>query len=249
MPAQSYRNLQKIIIIILLTLVPSLVVRAHMDSLKEEARSYRDKGYQAQSSGDLDTAMSYYQKAIELNPLCAAAHNDLGVIYEIKGLKDRAQDSYMKSIQADHNYSSAYFNLANLYEEQGNFRKAADFWKKRIRMGDPNDPWTQKARSRLENIGMLVEDIGRQLKQEETADLIKSVSQDKDYLESKASNVISKKKEKARTFFSIAKEHYARGNYAAALKDASTAQFLDPSNTEIEEFADKIRGKINSYSQ
>jgi len=253
MPAISHRNLRKTIIIIIFMLLPHLSFAAVRDNiLKEEARFYRGKGYEAQRGGDLDTAMVYYQKAVELDPFYAAAYNDLGVIYDIRGFKDRAEERYLKSINIDPNYQSAYFNLANLYEEKGDFRKAADYWKKRIKIGDPNDPWTQKAKQRLENIGILWPDIAGQLKYEETVDLRKSVSQKKDYLASTTPEVIAEEKEKkkkAKRLFLSAQANYSKGNFAAALKYAATAQCFDPSNSEIEKFVDKVRGKISAYSQ
>lgn len=209
-------------------LLPSLFVAAQTKNLKEEARIYRDKGYAAQGIGDLDTAMTYYQKAIELDPRYAVAYNDLGVIYDIKGFQDRAEASYIKCLKIDPYYQNAYFNLANLYEEKGDLRKAATYWKKRIQIGDPNDPWTQKAKQRLRNIGMLVEDIGRQLKRQEAVDSGGT----------------------AQRLFINAKSNYLKGEYAAALKDAVTAQYLDPSNRDIEKFIEKIREKILSgYSR
>ena len=250
MPAKSYKSLlNKITTIILLVLVAPFVVNAQPGNLKQEARIYRDKGYQAQGIGDLDTAKSYYQKAIELDPLYAAAYNDLGVVYEMEAVKDRAEESYLKAVQVDPYYQSAYFNLANLSEEQGDLRKAAEFWKKRVKLGHPNDWWTQKARQRLANIGMIIEDIGQELKQEETADLIKSLSTDKDYLENKASEAISWQRQRADLLFVSAQAHYSKGDFAAALKDAGSAHFLDPSNTEIEKFIDKVRGQLNVLSQ
>lgn len=253
MPAISYRNLRETIIIIIFILLSHLSFAAvSYNVLKEEARFYREKGYEVQRSGDLDTAMGYYQKAVELDPLYAAAYNDLGVVYDIKGLKDRAEKCYLKTINLDPNYQSVYFNLANLYEEKGNFRKAADYWKKRIKIGDPNDPWTQKAKQRLANIGILCPDIADQLKYEETRKLMKDVSQKKDYLAATTPEAVTEekeKKEKAKRLFLSAQANYSKGNFAAALKYAATAQCFDPSNSEIEKFVDKVRGKISAYSQ
>lgn len=247
MPAISYRSLLRTLIIIIAMLLFPFFATAQDTTLKEQAKIYREKGYAAQTNGDLDRAMSYYQKAIELDPVCAAAYNDLGVIYDVKGFKDRAEDSYLKCIKIDSNYQSAYFNLANLYEEKGELRKATGYWKKRIAIGDPNDPWTKKAKERLQNIGILVEDIGYELRQQEMADLIKNVSREKEYLESKTLAGIAEqkeKKEKAKRLFINARTNYSKGNYAAALKDAALAQSLDPSNDDINKFVDKIREKI-----
>ena len=245
MPAISYRNLLNILIIAVLVMLASLSASAQDNNLKQQSKFYRDQGYQAQSTGDLDTAMSYYQKAIELDPVNAAAYNDLGVIYDIKGFKDRARESYMKCLKIDPNYQSVYFNLANFYEEKGNLQEAANYWRKRIQLGDPNDPWTKKAKERLQNIGIIAEDIGSELKREETAELIKSVTYEKDYLEDKTPiEQMAKKQEKAKKLLRDAKANYAKGEFAAALKEAATAQYFDPSNSDIDKFIEKVREKI-----
>lgn len=251
MPAKFKRSLLYNLIIALFILMPSLSVIAQDDDLKEHAKIYRDKGYEAQRMGDLDSAMSYYQKAIELDPVYVAAYNDLGVIYESKGFTDRAEESYLKCLKIDPYYRGAYFNLASLYEDKGELRKAAYYWKKRIQIGDPNDPWTKKAKEHLQNIGMLIEDIGKQLKQQETVDLIKSLSPEKDSLEMKTPEVIATQQgKKARLLLNNAEKSYDKGDYAAALKDAVTAEYLDPSNSEeIEKFIEKIREKLGAYIQ
>ena len=76
-------------------------------------------GYKNQQSGDLDKALSFYSMAVGLDPYYAAAHNDLGIIYEMKGLFVAAEKKYLKTIYIDPKYLSAYTNLAYLYEKRG----------------------------------------------------------------------------------------------------------------------------------
>jgi tetratricopeptide (TPR) repeat protein len=234
-------------------LLPSLSAISQDNKLKEEAMIYRDKGYADQSRGDLDMALAYYQKAVELDPMYAAVYNDLGVLYEIKGFKDKAEASYVKCIKIDPYYQYVYFNLATLYEEQGKLKEAADCWQKRIQIGDSADPWTQKARQHLQNIGMLREDIGKEIRQQETVDLIRSMSGEKGYFESGASEGNmgpADKKEKAKKFFTDAQASYSKGDYAAAFKYAVTAQYLDPSISDMDKFIEKAQEKITgTYSQ
>jgi len=250
MPAKSYRSLLKALILIIFVALPSLSFGSK--NLQEEARNYRDKGYAAQASGDLDTAMSYYQKAVELDPAYAVAYNDLAIIYDSKGFKRKAQEYYLKCLQIDPYYKSAYSNLANLYEEQGDLESAAKYWKKRIEIGDVDDPWTLKAKERLQNIGMIREDIGQELKQMETADLMKSIAREKSSLEDKVSPGEAnqkERKEKAKKLYLKAKADYLKGDYAAALKEAVTAQYLDPTNSDIEGLINKTCGKLGAYNQ
>lgn len=246
MPTKNYKILRTIIIVISAIWLSFGSAVAQHEGLKEQAGEYRDQGYQAQINGDLETAIGYYKKAITIDPFNAVAHNDLGVIYEIKGFKEKAEEHYLQSIKLDPYSQSAYFNLANLYEEQGDLRRAAGFWKKRIELGDPNDPWTQKAILRLQNIGMLIEDIGWEIKQQQIQDLMFS-SPGKDFFDVTGHETAGRKY-KARNFFISAKTNYSIGNYVAALKDANAAAFLDPSNSEIEKFIEKIRKRMDIYA-
>ena len=124
-------------------------------SLSEEAVSYRVEGFKAQDSGDIDTAISYYQKSAALDPNYATPHNDLGILYEAKGLLDRAESEYQKALAIDKNYAKAHTNLALLYERKGELEKAAFHWMKRYRLGEPGDMWKEEARQRLEKLGLI----------------------------------------------------------------------------------------------
>lgn len=133
-------------------------------TLSEEAASYREKGYKAQELGDIDIAISWYQKAINLDANYAAPHNDLGILFEAKGWLDRAEKEYQKAIAIDPNYEKSHTNLALLYERKGELEKAAFHWMRRYRLGKPNDPWTYEARRRLEKLGLLDETEKRKAK-------------------------------------------------------------------------------------
>ena len=123
--------------------------------LNEEAKSYRLKGYEAQEGGDIDTAVTWYQKAISLDVKYAAPHNDLGILFEAKGWLDRAEEEYQKALALDPDYEKAHTNLALLYERKGELEKAAFHWMRRYKLGKPNDPWTHEARQRLEKLGLV----------------------------------------------------------------------------------------------
>jgi len=123
--------------------------------LKDEAESYREKGYEAQQLGEIDRAISYYQKAVELDLAYAAPHNDLGILFETKGWLDRAEAEYRKALTLDSDYKNAYTNLALLYERKGELEKAAFYWMKRYRLGTPGDSWTREAEKRLEKVGLI----------------------------------------------------------------------------------------------
>ncbi|MFC1805039.1 tetratricopeptide repeat protein [Candidatus Omnitrophota bacterium] len=122
---------------------------------QEQARDYCTEGLRLQQEGKTGEAMVLFQKAALIDPGSAEAHNHIGVIYEIKGQSGLAEEYYRKALQIDPDFLSVYSNLALLYEQRRNLATAAYYWKKRAALGLPNDPWTQKARERLNDILMV----------------------------------------------------------------------------------------------
>lgn len=207
-----------------------------LSSLQKQARLYRVQGTQFQSVGDLDTAVSFYIKAIELDPMYAVAYNDLGVVYESKGFIDKAEEFYLRAIKIDPAYLSPYSNLALLYENKRNFDKASYYWQKRIELGLGDDPWTQKAKRRLADIQMV---SGGRFREQDVLDLTKDVLNDR-YVTNEDKQAFVK------NHFEKAKLYYKKGNNVTALKEAINALQVDPSNKEIEDFVEKVQTRLLS---
>lgn len=213
----------------------------NLSALQKQARMYRAQGLELQRIGNADDAMSLYQKAVELDPSYAIAYNDLGIICEAKGFTDRAEEYYLKSIEIDPDYLSAYTNLALLYETKRDLDKAAAYWKKRAELGLPDDPWTQKARKRLEDINLVLSNMPLEevLREQEVVELLKEVATQKTVME-------KDDKELAKNHFGKAKQSYDKEDYATAIKEALDAQQLDPANKEIEKFIEKVQTRALS---
>ncbi len=169
------------------------------------------------------------------------AYNDLGVIYEAEGLIDSAEECYLKAAQVDPNYASAYTNLALFYENKRDLGQAAFYWEKRKQFGSPDDPWTRKARQRIEDIrAVLSKDPLKDAREQETLGLMKDVSYQKSILREDP-------KALAKYYFQNAKRiYYEKGDKLIAYKIATNAGQLDPANTEIEEFVDKVQTELLS---
>lgn len=215
----------------------------NLTGLQEQARIHRAKGLEAQYVGQIAEAIRFYEKAIVYDPSYVELYNDLGVVYEMRGWQDKALDFYLQAIAIDPNYLPAYTNLAAIYEERGDLKTAAGYLQKRVRLGLPDDPWTQKARERLENIGYSVEDIARELKQEEVIDLIKEMmaySPEPIPLAGGARD----KKQKAIEYLNNAKLKLKRGNITAALNDLGIAAHLDPANRQIDQVLEEVRNEL-----
>ncbi|MDD5747244.1 MAG: tetratricopeptide repeat protein, partial [Candidatus Omnitrophica bacterium] len=116
----------------------------------KSAVELRNAGLEMQRNGDMDSAVKYYQQALMQDPNYATVHNDLGILYEQKGLDEKAKTEYMEALRIDKYYLRAHSNLALLYEKLGDYDKAHYHWKQRVQLGKSDDPWTQKARERME---------------------------------------------------------------------------------------------------
>jgi Tfp pilus assembly protein PilF len=128
---------------------PEEMMQTREDVLKSSIE-LRNAGLEMQRSGDLDSAIKYYQQALLSDPNFATVHNDLGILYEQKGLDEKAKMEYLAALKTDPQYIKAHSNLALLYEKSGDNDKAYYHWKQRAQLGDPNDPWTEKAKQRME---------------------------------------------------------------------------------------------------
>jgi len=122
---------------------------------QKQAKLYRNKGWALQKKGDLDAALSYYQKAVFLDPTYVVAYNDVGIIFEAKGWIEKAREAYLRAIEIAPDYPNSYSNLALLYEGQKKYADAVGCWTKRIMYGQPSDPWTEAARKRVEDIARI----------------------------------------------------------------------------------------------
>ena len=113
------------------------------------------QGYERQQQGDWAGALSLYQKAAALDPSYASPQNDLGVAYEEMGRVGDARTAYEQALALDPKFLQAHANLAMLYERIGEKEKAIFHWLKRYQMGEPSDPWTNRAEERLAALGVL----------------------------------------------------------------------------------------------
>jgi len=208
-------------------------VKENLTTLQKQARIYREEGLKYQDIGNLAEAKVWYQKAIAIDPNFAIAYNDLGIIYEAEGSLDQAEESYLKAVKIDPTYSSAYTNLASFYENKRNLEKAEFYWTKRAGLGFADDPWAQKAASRLKDIRSIL--YGHPFADQQEQDILGLM---RDVTEKK---IMFNKEDKAlaNDHFQKAKQSYNKGDLATAIKEALDAQYLDQNNKEIEAFIEK----------
>lgn len=221
----------------ILSFTSLLFAKDALTQSQKQARLYRAEGLEYQRVGDLDRAMNLYQKAIVLDPLYAVAYNDLGIIYEAKGNPEQAKECYLKATQVDPHYLSPYSNLALFYENKRDLHTAALYWKKRAGLGSSHDPWTVKARQRLNDIETVVGEETVAFREQDIIGFMKEVATQKIAIKSDAKALAKKSLVKA-------KLSYKRKDWLTALKEAIDAKSLDPDNQEIEDFIDKVKIKL-----
>ena len=140
-------------------------------AVKEQARLHREEGYRLQSRGNIKGALSFYLKAVHMDPSYKEVYNDAGVAYESLGDLENAEGMYLRAIEIDSAYPAPYANLGFLYEKTNQPKKATFYWKKRFKLGSPGDYWRQKSWEHLQRLGALFPDIKKEILEEEAAQL------------------------------------------------------------------------------
>ncbi len=186
--------------------------------LEEEARYYRRLGLRAQENGDLETALRFYQKAIQIDPYFSEVYNDLGVVYEALGKDKGAEESYLKAIEINPKNLPAYSNLALFYEKKGKFDKAAKYWKLRFKLGRRGELWREKARQHLKILSSRFPQLKKDLLEDEMVDLSKKISYQK-----------KKRAQEAKEFYEMGLSFFNQGKYSQAKKEFEKIIRMSPS--------------------
>ena len=121
------------------------------------------------------------------DPLSAAEHNDLGVVYENKGMFDLAEKEYYRALKQKDDWSIPYFNLGNLYYRQNNFDKAEWSFRKSLHI----DPDNQDV---LNNLAYLLYEQGRVKEAKELIDRALTIQSKPEYLDTR-SKILEKSKD------------------------------------------------------
>jgi tetratricopeptide (TPR) repeat protein len=79
--------------------------------------------------GQLDQAITHYQRALALRPDHAPAHNNLGAALRAKGRLDEAVASYERALAVQPDYADAHYNLANALLDANKPGQAAEHFR------------------------------------------------------------------------------------------------------------------------
>src|SRR3990167_5870118 len=85
------------------------------------------------AAGEYDDCISSCNKAMTIDPLCAAAYYTRGFAYRYKGDYDQSISDFNKAIQIDSRYAAAYYGRAKSYYYKREYDKAwEDLYKAKV---------------------------------------------------------------------------------------------------------------------
>jgi serine/threonine protein kinase/tetratricopeptide (TPR) repeat protein len=106
--------------------------------LRPCAATYFQLGQALARTGDLDSALALYQKALDLEPDYALVHLALGLAYARRGQPEEAIASCRECIRVLPTYVAAHCHLVNILRRQGRLDEAAVAFRECLRL-IPND--------------------------------------------------------------------------------------------------------------
>jgi len=111
-----------------------------MDQRVEEGENFFYQGLDFIDRGDLDNAISAFQRALENDPKLAMAHNNLGILFKQKGQVEQALSHYRKAVELGPASAEIYNNLGILLREMGRFHEAENAYLNALRAKEDFGP-------------------------------------------------------------------------------------------------------------
>lgn len=129
----------------------SLVCLAALNSIQptlaKATRQYQrevfvhlDQGSMLLESGQYQGARQEFQRAIELDPKCPDAFNNLGLTFYRTGDLENASANYMKALEIEPLFVPSLSNLAAVRYQQGKFSDAGNLYRLALRLANDKDP-------------------------------------------------------------------------------------------------------------
>ncbi|MFN3476104.1 MAG: tetratricopeptide repeat protein [Candidatus Methylomirabilales bacterium] len=101
------------------------------EELKQKAMEYFQKAYELQMQGNLEGAIAYYTKSIDLYPT-AEAYTFRGWTYSFLGRLDEAIEECHKAIAVDPDFGNPYNDIGAYLIQKGQFDEAIPWLEKAI---------------------------------------------------------------------------------------------------------------------
>jgi len=111
------------------------VPRQEVNPRTNEATAWFARGISLEEDPGTQTeAIAAYHKVLELDPVHAAAHINLGTLYYNRQDFGLAEKHYRKAIESDPRYALAYFDLGNVLDETGRVQEAIQTYKTALQL-------------------------------------------------------------------------------------------------------------------
>jgi tetratricopeptide (TPR) repeat protein len=105
-------------------------------------------GLRLARQGKFDQAVSCFEKAIELDPKSASAHNNLGLALAQLNRNSEAKANFLRAIELNPRLAVAHFNLADILETEGDLDRARKHFEDALRL-NPGDAEAQRRLKRI----------------------------------------------------------------------------------------------------
>jgi tetratricopeptide (TPR) repeat protein len=99
--------------------------------------------------GFAEEALACYRRAVAFDPRNPLARFNLGSVFDELGQLNSAREELRAAVRLKPDYADAHYNLALVAEKLGSFAEARRHWRRYLEL-DPNSPWAQTARDRLD---------------------------------------------------------------------------------------------------
>jgi len=200
-----------------------LVVYQKTNSL--EANRYFNLGNEAALRNDLDEAIEYYTKAINIKPKFTESYFNRAKTYLVKGEMDKVLEDYTIVIKLDPKSAEAYSLLGEVYYFRGEYDKAIDYYSRALQLKpELTKNYTDRGNAYLFNgeYDLAIEDYNKRL----------AIDPDD-----------------ATTLFNRSLAYDVKGEYSLALIDSSSALELSPENRKIRNFHAFIYLHLKQYEK
>ena len=107
----------------------------------ESAEKLSNKGEELKQKGQINKAIAYYQKAIELNPNCHIYYHKLGNIFQQQGQVTNASIYYRQAISINSHHSWSYHSLGEVLTKKNQLEEAVTCYQKAIAI-NPDFSWS-----------------------------------------------------------------------------------------------------------
>ncbi|MCE0497325.1 MAG: tetratricopeptide repeat protein [Methylacidiphilales bacterium] len=99
---------------------------------------YSNLGMLSMGKGQVDEAIAWYEKGLEVSPNLALTRDNLGAALLKEGRVDEAVAQFQKALEIIPNYTDAHYNLGNAFAQKGRVDEAIDQYQKALEL-TPDD--------------------------------------------------------------------------------------------------------------